>query len=77
VAEGREKPSCSLFFHLYTRRLSFLSKTTDADKEKSSAGDRALARLQETRQEANVHKHTRAYSIQYIFIDLERKYFCN
>lgn len=56
-----EKSQAALFFHLYTRRLSFLSKSTDADREKSSAGDRALARLQETCQEANVHKHTRAY----------------
>lgn len=52
-----EKSQAALFFHLYTRRLSFLSKSTDADREKSSAGDRTLARLQE----ANVHKHTRAY----------------
>ncbi len=49
---GQRKAKLLFFFHLNTRRLSFSSKSTDADREKPSAGDR---------EEANVHKHTRAY----------------
>lgn len=66
-----EKSQAALFFSTSTHVVSVsYQRSTDADKEKSSAGDRAIARLQETRQEANVHKHTRAHSL---YIDLERK----